>query len=224
MRENLIANNVNPDDISIILQFNKRDLSNIASVDELNMDLNEQGRYEWKEAVAVNGTGVEGTFHRITNLVMKGIAEKHKITILPSEELVESVVDKKALPEKVGASVPGFEPSSFESTSPGRNQVVYETAERVNSPMQTVVQGESLRSKERDAREVQVIPKEKLELIINSIQDLSQTFKELKNMLNSVQSEVKDLKKNQKEIHARIKDVTITLNSIKTKRRWFKFL
>ena len=224
MRENLIANNVNPDDISIILQFNKRDLSNIASVDELNRDLNEQGRYEWKEAVAVNGTGVEGTFHRITNLVMKGIAEKHKITILPSEELVESVVDKKALPEKVGASVPGFEPSSFESTSPGRNQIVYETAERVNSPMQTVVQGESLRSKERDAREVQVIPKEKLELIINSIQDLSQTFKELKNMLNSVQSEVKDLKKNQKEIHARIKDVTITLNSIKTKRRWFKFL
>jgi len=224
MRENLIANNVNPDDIPIILQFNKRDLSNIASVDELNRDLNEQGRYEWKEAVAVNGTGVEGTFHRITNLVMKGIAEKHKITILPSEEIVEAVVDEKPLPEKVGASVPGFEPSSFESTSPGRNQIVYETAERVNSPMQTVVQGESLRSKERDAREVQVIPKEKLELIINSIQDLSHAFKELKNMLNSVQSEVKDLKKNQKEIHARIKDVTITLNSIKTKRRWFKFL
>ena len=155
---------------------------------------------------------------------MKGIAEKHKITILPSEEIVEAVVDEKPLPEKVGASVPGFEPSSFESTSPGRNQIVYETAERVNSPMQTVVQGESLRSKERDAREVQVIPKEKLELIINSIQDLSHAFKELKNMLNSVQSEVKDLKKNQKEIHARIKDVTITLNSIKTKRRWFKFL
>jgi len=219
MRENLIANNVNPDDIPIILQFNKRDLSNIASVDELNMDLNEQGRYEWKEAVAVNGTGVEETFHRITNLVMKGIAEKHKITILPPEELVEAVVDEKPLPEKAGASVPGFE-----STSPGKTQVVYETAERVPSPMQTVVQGESLRSKERDTKEVQVIPKDKLELIINSIQDLSHTFKELKNMLNSVQSEVKDLKKDQKEIHARIKDVTITLNSIKTKRRWFKFL
>jgi len=219
MRENLIANNVNPDDIPIILQFNKRDLSNIASVDELNMDLNEQGRYEWKEAVAVNGTGVEETFHRITNLVMKGIAEKHKITILPPEELVEAVVDEKPLPEKAGASVPGFE-----STSPGKTQVVYETAERVPSPMHAVVQGESLRSKERDTKEVQVIPKEKLELIINSIQDLSHTFKELKNMLNNVQTEVKDLKKDQKEIHARIKDVTITLNSIKTKRRWFKFL
>ena len=224
MRENLIANNVNPDDIPIILQFNKRDLSNIASVDELNMDLNEQGRYEWKEAVAVSGTGVEETFHRITHLVMKGIAEKHKITILPSEELVEAVVDEKPLPEKVGASVPGFESSSFESTAPGKNQVVYETAERAPGTAQTAVQGESLRSKERDTREVQVIPKEKLELIINSIQDLSHTFKELKNMLNSVQSEVKDLKKDQKEIHARIKDVTMTLNSIKTKKRWFTFL
>jgi mutual gliding-motility protein MglA len=222
MRENLIANNINPDDIPIILQFNKRDLSNIASVEELNRDLNEQRRYELKEAVAVNGTGVEETFHRITDLVMKGIAEKYKITIQPSEELVEAVVDEKQFSAKAGASVPGFE-----STAMGRNQSLYETAEKIPSPMQTVVQGESLRSKERDTieiREVQVIPKEKLELIINSIQDLSQTFKELKNMLNSVQSEVKDLKKDQKEIHARIKDVTITFNTIKSKRRWFRFL
>ena len=222
MRENLIANNINPDDIPIMLQFNKRDLSNIASVDELNMDLNEQRRYEWKEAVAVNGTGVEETFHRMTTLVMKGIAEKHNITIQPPDELVEAVVDEKPLTGKVGASVPGFEP-----TASGRNQTVYETADRANAPTLTVAQGESLRSKEKDTREireVQVIPKEKLELIINSIQDLTQTFKELKNMLNSVQSEVKDLKKDQKEIHARVKDVTMTLNSIKTKRRWFTFL
>ena len=227
MRENLIANNINPDDIPIILQFNKRDLSNIASVDELNRDLNEQGRYEWKEAVAVNGTGVEDTFHRMTNLVMKGIAEKHKITIQPPDELVEAVVDQKPLTEKVGASVPGFEPSSFASVATGRKQTVYETADRANSSMQAVAQGAALDSKERDTREireVQVIPKEKLELIVNSIQDLTQTFKELKNMLNSVQSEVKDLKKDQKEIHARVKDVTMTLNSIKTKRRWFTFL
>jgi mutual gliding-motility protein MglA len=222
MRENLIANNINPDDIPIILQFNKRDLSNIASVEELNRDLNEQRRYELKEAVAVNGTGVEETFHRITDLVMKGIAEKYKITIQPSEELVEAVVDEKQFSAKAGAAVPGFE-----STAMGRNQSLYETAEKIPNPMQTVAQGKSLRSKERDTieiREVQVIPKEKLELIINSIQDLSQTFKELKNMLNSVQSEVKDLKKDQKEIHARIKDVTITFNTIKSKRRWFRFL
>ena len=43
MRENLIANNINPDDIPVIFQFNKRDLTNILSIDELNKDLNEIG-------------------------------------------------------------------------------------------------------------------------------------------------------------------------------------
>lgn len=218
MRENLIANNINPDDIPIMLQFNKRDLSNIASVEELNRDLNEQGQYEFREAVAISGAGVEETFQRINHLVMKGIAEKHKITIQPPEEIVEAIVDEKPFPGKSAASVPGFEPSSFEATEAGKNQPLYET---------TTIEKESLRSRETPAkhvREVQVIPKEKLELIISSIQDLSQTFKELKNMVHNVQSEIKDLKKDQKEMHARIKDLTMTINNIKTKRRWFTFL
>jgi signal recognition particle receptor subunit beta len=32
MHENLIANNINPDDIPLILQYNKRDLSNVLSM------------------------------------------------------------------------------------------------------------------------------------------------------------------------------------------------
>jgi hypothetical protein len=215
MRENLIANNINPDDIPIMLQFNKRDLPNIASVDELNSYLNEQGRYEFREAVAISGSGVEDTFQRINHLVMKGIAEKHNITIRPPEEVVEAVVDEKPLRVSTAAGVPGFEPTGVE------------TAGRAANPVQTAFQGESPRSKEvpaRDIREVQVIPKEKLELILSSIQELSQTFKELKNMIHNVQSEVKDLRKDEKEMQSRIKDLTITLSNIKTKRRWFRFL
>jgi uncharacterized protein (DUF3084 family) len=204
-----------------MLQFNKRDLSNISSVEELNSYLNERGQYEFREAVAVNGTGVEETFQRINHLVMKGIAEKHKITIEPPEELVEAIVDSdRSAPH-------AFDSSSFEPSAIGTKKAVAESAERGSSSPQTAVQGESLRSKEppaRDMREMQAIPREKLELIISSMQDLSHTVKELKNMVHNLQSEVKDLKKDQKEIHARIKDVNLTINNIKTKKRWFSFL
>jgi hypothetical protein len=42
MKENLIANNINLEEI-LILQYNKRDLPNILSIQELNKDLNENG-------------------------------------------------------------------------------------------------------------------------------------------------------------------------------------
>jgi hypothetical protein len=224
MRENLIANNINPDDIPIMLQFNKRDLSNIAPVEELNSYLNEQGQYEFREAVAVNGTGVEETFQRINHLVMKGIAEKHKITIQPPEELLEAVDDEKPLSDK--SAMHTFDPSSFEPTAIGMNQATAESAEKVINPHQTAFQGDSIRSKEsltRAVRETQAIPKEKLELIISSMQELSHTCKELKNMVHSLQSELKDFKKEQKEIHTRVRDITMSINNIKTKKRWFIF-
>src|SRR4030065_1095541 len=40
MRDNLIANNINPDEFPLVLQYNKRDLKNLLTVDELNTDLN----------------------------------------------------------------------------------------------------------------------------------------------------------------------------------------
>jgi len=80
MRENLIANDLDPDDIPVALQFNKRDLPNILSVDELNKDLNLRG-YSFFEAVAVEGKGVKETFQAITRQLLKHIAKKHRIDI-----------------------------------------------------------------------------------------------------------------------------------------------
>lgn len=77
---------------------------------------------------------------------------------------------------------------------------------------------------EKDFREAQRITREKLDLIVNSMQDLTQICKELKNMLHNLHSEVKDLKKEDKELQTRVKDISMTLNNIKTKKRWFKFL
>lgn len=85
MRENLVSNNINPDEIPVVLQYNKRDLKNISSVDELNAELN-IGKYPTVEASAVTGMGVDDTFKLVTRLLLKYISKKHNIMIEAPEE------------------------------------------------------------------------------------------------------------------------------------------
>src|ERR1700690_2548448 len=102
MRDNLIANNINPDEIPVVLQYNKRDLKNICTIDELNSDLNHYS-YHVTEATAVNGHGVEDSFKLITKLLLKYIAKKHKIEIQPVQQ-------KEELSQKVHVPEPQAEP------------------------------------------------------------------------------------------------------------------
>ncbi len=96
MRENLVSNNINPDEIPVVLQYNKRDLKNILSPEELNSDLNAAG-YPVVNGAAINGTGVDETFKLVTKLLLKYISKKHNVTIDSSDEQV---------PETVAASAP----------------------------------------------------------------------------------------------------------------------
>ncbi|TAN43152.1 MAG: hypothetical protein EPN25_01520 [Nitrospirae bacterium] len=99
MRENLYANNINPDEIAVVLQYNKRDLKEVCTPAELNSDLNPYN-YHVIEATAVNGQGVEDTFKLITKLLLKYISKKHKIEIqpLPQKDAVETAPPMEAEP------------------------------------------------------------------------------------------------------------------------------
>ena len=119
MRENLVSNNINADTIPIILQYNKRDLKNILSLDELNQDLNQNNKYEILEATAINGTGVEEAFKRITKLVLKDISKKHKIEIQPVEQKKEPPVLSPVIetaPEPIPQPIP--EPEKITEKQP----------------------------------------------------------------------------------------------------------
>ena len=107
MRENLLSNNINPDEVPIVLQYNKRDLGNIASVEELDADLN-HNQYHFVESSAISGTGVEDSFRLITRLLLKHISKKHQIEIQPSKE-------KAAVSPQPPA---GKKESSFEEVAP----------------------------------------------------------------------------------------------------------
>ncbi len=91
MRENLLANNIDPDDIPVVMQYNKRDLPDILSVEELNSALNKK-RYPYFEAVAIRGEGVKETFQEITRILLKHISQKHRIDITEERPPVEEMI------------------------------------------------------------------------------------------------------------------------------------
>jgi signal recognition particle receptor subunit beta len=76
MRQNLEANEIDPDEIPIVLQFNKRDLPNALPIEILNERMNPHS-YPFNEAIAVTGVGVEDTLKAVTKLVFKSLSVKY---------------------------------------------------------------------------------------------------------------------------------------------------
>ncbi len=76
LAENLKEFGLEPSEIPIVLQYNKRDLSNILTIDELNADLNPDGTFPFQEASAVNGDGVITTLKEITKITLKHLKSR----------------------------------------------------------------------------------------------------------------------------------------------------
>jgi mutual gliding-motility protein MglA len=238
MRENLVANNIDPDEIPVIMQYNKRDIKNILSVDELNKDLNEKGKYIYREVIAIDGTGVEDTFKEITKLVIDGISKKHKVNIQPVEESLEyaakgaareDIVHKPA-PTKPEPVIPIIEPLRYDE-DPGIEieRSVYEMTEEKKEHLRSAIEDphaapvNGVVEQNMEIKEAPGISGEKLDKITNSITEMSQTIRELRNIISSVHSEMKEIKRDQKEISSMLKILTNTFENIRMKKSWFRF-
>ena len=64
------------DDVALVIQWNKRDLPNALSVDELEERLNPKG-YPTAEAIARDGKGVFPTLKLISKLVIDRLNKEH---------------------------------------------------------------------------------------------------------------------------------------------------
>lgn len=269
MRENLTANNINPDDIPIVLQFNKRDLSNVLSIDELNRDLNQDNTYDFKDAIAIDGAGVEETFQHITRLVIRNISKKHKINIQPKEDtavpLEEAVASFSPSSESaVQASV--IEPTSHASQDtreaveaafhqmpltdqepePKAKEDFTSIQERFlkEQPLIPEMKEEPFMTREVVVKEIVEVPLilvEKLDKMINGLQGVSQSLKELsgtfsgmnaemKDMrkelagpVSNILAEIKELRKDQKASTDILRDIRTNLENIREKKSWFRF-
>jgi len=72
MEENLEAYQMSIDKIPFVIQYNKRDLPNILSVEELRNDINPNARYPDFEAIASdrNGPGVFDTLKSVVKMIL----------------------------------------------------------------------------------------------------------------------------------------------------------
>jgi len=78
LEENLREMGIRLEEIPVVMQFNKRDLQNLASIEEMNTRINRHNA-PFYEAVAMTGIGVEDTLKAITKLVLNNLSAKYRI-------------------------------------------------------------------------------------------------------------------------------------------------
>ncbi len=99
LEENLKSYNVKITDIPIVMQYNKRDLSDAISIEALEKELN-PGKLPYFEAIAINGTSVLETLSAIIKMVIHRI--KASPDILANEtplEVAKASIEKTESPE-----------------------------------------------------------------------------------------------------------------------------
>ncbi len=78
MKDNLVVNNLDPKTVLLILQYNKRDMPDIMSVEEMNKAINERNA-PYFEAIAVRGEGVQDTFNGMKKLLVQDVTRRQKM-------------------------------------------------------------------------------------------------------------------------------------------------
>ena len=76
LRSNLAEIGVKLEELPLVFQYNKRDLSNILAFDELQQSVNPEGLYESYEACAVMGQGVFETLKAISRLTLRSLKKR----------------------------------------------------------------------------------------------------------------------------------------------------
>jgi len=80
LKANLAEQGYNYEKIPLTIQYNKRDLPNIASVGDMNEVLNHRN-VKWFKAISVNGKGVYETFKSILNQVYVELKKKYYLDL-----------------------------------------------------------------------------------------------------------------------------------------------
>jgi mutual gliding-motility protein MglA len=75
LKANLAEYGLSLDEIPWVLQYNKRDLPNVYTVQELDAELNQGGKIPSFEAVATTGKGVFETFRGVSHLLMEKVTK-----------------------------------------------------------------------------------------------------------------------------------------------------
>ncbi len=104
LAENLAYYNIKLEDVPLVIQYNKRDLPNILSIEELEKHLNKRG-VPYYEAIAIRGIGVFETLKGISRLTLARIARTLEIHEEKEEELAARIGSRMEEEKTTRASV-----------------------------------------------------------------------------------------------------------------------
>jgi len=100
LKKNLKENSINSSDIPLIFQYNKRDLSDVISIEELNDDLNPEN-IPFFPTIATTGENIQEGLHAILKMVMIYIKnklpvfQKDKTVMFSRDEITSASTDDK---------------------------------------------------------------------------------------------------------------------------------
>jgi len=109
LRSNLAEIGVKLEELPLVLQYNKRDLANILTLDELEETLNSSKAYESYEACAVLGQGVFETLKAISRLTLRSLKKRMLGEDRPASRPTMTATvapSTPAIPEPVSAPIP----------------------------------------------------------------------------------------------------------------------
>ena len=93
LEENLKEHGLSFDTLPVVLQYNKRDLPEVYSVEELEQELN-PGNFPHVEAVARSGEGVFPTLKKLAGMVLQSLNQQH--SSVKSKSTTETVTSNAA--------------------------------------------------------------------------------------------------------------------------------
>ena len=95
LRNNLRINRIDPDKVALVFQYNKRDLPNAASVEEMSSYMN-PGNAPVVEAQALNGIGVTATLRAAVSRILENLKNHVDVTLYEQPELTAPDMSQKS--------------------------------------------------------------------------------------------------------------------------------
>ena len=119
---NLRLNRLDPDKVALVFQYNKRDLPNVASVEEMNEYL-QPGNAPVIEASAINGQGVTATLRAAITRILDNLKNNVDTTLYEEPPLTAPDMSQKAGVATHSAGTPKLsvapaDPAPFEEVEP----------------------------------------------------------------------------------------------------------
>jgi signal recognition particle receptor subunit beta len=114
LKDNLLLQGITLAELPHVLQYNKRDLDGVLTIDEMDALVNEYNA-PFFEAIATVGVGLEETLQGVVKLVARSLRERFK---MPLETATPTIVESRPAVGAVAEPVAGARIFSFAATSP----------------------------------------------------------------------------------------------------------